>query len=153
MLKYFYFCQILFSFIDDNGARAKSIKQNGSSSSNDISIAERKSWNAMTPELLDCSRAHCYYVMAVNFVNAIELAAASTDPENQKLVPALDTLARLFLLHTMQKWLDFCSVSHLESHAESGNMNLIYVKFMSKFGARSAQSRHACFKITSRITS
>ena len=41
--------------------------------------------------------------------------------------------------------------SHI--HAESGRMDLIYVKFMSKFGARSALSRHADHKITTRITS
>lgn len=74
---------------------------------NELSIAERKSWNAMTPELLDCSRAHCNFVIAENFVKSVERAASSSNHEERKLAPALDLLARLFVLHTLQQWLDW----------------------------------------------
>jgi acyl-CoA oxidase len=73
----------------------------------DESISERNVWNAMTPELLDCSRAHCNFVIAENFVKSVERAGASMNPEERKLVPALDLLARLFLLDTLQQWLDW----------------------------------------------
>ena len=74
---------------------------------NDVPVAERKAWNSLTPELLDCSRAHCYYVVADNFVNAVKISFNSGDVEQRKLYPTLDMLARLFMLHTLQQWLDW----------------------------------------------
>lgn len=82
-------------------------KSSISESENDKSMTERKAWNSLTPELLDCSRAHCYYVIANNFANAVEASRSSKDPEQQKLFPTLDMLARLFMLHTLQQWLDW----------------------------------------------
>ena len=89
------------------GKKKKTKTSAAATAEGDIAIAERNAWNAMTPELLDCSRAHCYFVISENFVKAVEHAGASPNLEERKLVPVLDTLARLFLLHTLQQWLDF----------------------------------------------
>ena len=81
-----------------------------------LAIAERQAWNSMTPELLDCSRAHCYFVIAENFVNAVERAEKSTNPEERELFSALDTLARLYLLHVLSRWLDwFCATGYMNA--------------------------------------
>ena len=47
-------------------------------SAEDLAAAEKQAWNGLTPELLDCSRGHCYYVMSENFVAAVEAAGLST---------------------------------------------------------------------------
>lgn len=73
----------------------------------ELEAAERAAWNALTPELLDCSKAHCYYVMAENFVGAVERSAMSIEAEERKLFPALDQLCRLFVLSSLSNWLDW----------------------------------------------
>ena len=50
----------------------------GKASAEDLAAAEKQAWNGLTPELLDCSRGHCYYVMSENFVAAVEAAGLST---------------------------------------------------------------------------
>ena len=73
----------------------------------ELEAAERAAWNSMTPELLDCSKAHCYYVISDNFVNAVEKAAMSIEADERKLFPALDMLCRLFVLSSLSNWLDW----------------------------------------------
>ncbi len=73
----------------------------------DLSTAERRAWNAVTPELLDCSRAHCYYILSSNFVDAVESAVGSESAEERALAPSLDLLCRLFVLSSLSDWLDW----------------------------------------------
>ena len=73
----------------------------------DPALADRCSWNDNTPELLDCSRGHCYFVMSENFVNAVEKAALSGDTGERRLVPALDKLCRLFICDALSNWVDW----------------------------------------------
>lgn len=69
----------------------------------DVDAAERAAWNTLTPELLDCSRAHCYYVISENFVNAVN----NLDAKDRKLLPALSTMCRLYILSSLSNWLDW----------------------------------------------
>lgn len=78
-----------------------------SSTVDDLQAAEKQAWNGLTPELLDCSRGHCYYVMSENFVAAVEQAGLSTDPNERSLFPSLDMLCRLFVLKSLSEWLDW----------------------------------------------
>ena len=69
--------------------------------------AEAQAWNALSPELLDCSKAHCLYKIAACFVDGIEQARASDDPERHALVPTLEKFCRLYLLSSLSNWLDW----------------------------------------------
>ena len=79
--------------------------------------AGRGAWNDLTPELLDCSRAHCYYVMCEQFVIAVERARKSKTPSVRALAPTLSTICRLFMLHTLSNWLDwFVATGYMDKH-------------------------------------
>ena len=59
-------------------SKAKKKAGGTGASAEDLAAAEKQAWNGLTPELLDCSRGHCYYVMSENFVAAVEAAGLST---------------------------------------------------------------------------
>eukprot|EP00039_Didymoeca_costata_P016857 m.307463 g.307463 ORF g.307463 m.307463 type:complete len:759 (-) comp16462_c1_seq3:1104-3380(-) len=66
-----------------------------------------EAWNNLCHELVDTSKAHCYYVMSCTFVDAIRMASQSEDPEQRKLVGSLDTMCRLFILSSLSNWTDW----------------------------------------------
>eukprot|EP00009_Paramoeba_aestuarina_P007798 CAMPEP_0201509926 /NCGR_PEP_ID=MMETSP0161_2-20130828/2821_1 /ASSEMBLY_ACC=CAM_ASM_000251 /TAXON_ID=180227 /ORGANISM="Neoparamoeba aestuarina, Strain SoJaBio B1-5/56/2" /LENGTH=702 /DNA_ID=CAMNT_0047905019 /DNA_START=69 /DNA_END=2177 /DNA_ORIENTATION=- len=78
-----------------------------------------KAWNMHSPELVDCSKAHCYYVMADKFVDAINGLEKSENEKERQLVPVLNRLCALFCYNSLSLWLDwfvatgYMSASHM----------------------------------------
>ena len=83
----------------------------------DKAAVDRSAWNDWTPELLDCSRAHCYYVMSEQFVAAVERAENSSNDHVRNLAPSLSILCRLFMLHSLSNWLDwFVAMEYMDKY-------------------------------------
>mmetsp|Transcript_3645 Transcript_3645/g.9965 ORF Transcript_3645/g.9965 Transcript_3645/m.9965 type:complete len:707 (+) Transcript_3645:88-2208(+) len=67
----------------------------------------RRAFNNHSAELLDSSRAHCYYVMANTFSKEIKMLRNSSIEKERSLFPILEKLCLLFCVHHISRWLDW----------------------------------------------
>eukprot|EP00750_Incisomonas_marina_P003038 INCI12816.5.p1 GENE.INCI12816.5~~INCI12816.5.p1 ORF type:complete len:755 (-),score=127.09 INCI12816.5:1697-3961(-) len=70
-------------------------------------VGHAAAWNMHSPELVDCSRAHVFYVMSTKFADAVGQAQGSDSNKLRAVGDALAKVCQLFVLHSLSNWLDW----------------------------------------------